>query len=95
MQTASEQKRIEKLKVEMGLAKEEKRRKKKTGNPNPLSCLKSKKKPVKSHENPLRKVQDKLESEGKQRTTKQRKRNRKKKTNNSSTTQEESEKKSD
>ena len=43
---SSEQKRIENLKRRAGLIQEEnpKKKKRKTGNPNPLSCLKKKKK---------------------------------------------------
>ena len=43
---SSEQKRIENLKRRAGLIPEEnpKKKKRKTGNPNPLSCLKKKKK---------------------------------------------------
>ena len=69
-----EQKRIENLKRQMGLLQENKmkKKKKKGGNPNPLSCLKSKKK----SKEPLRNVQQKMESEGKK---KKRKRIRKKK----------------
>ena len=69
-----EQKRIENLKRQMGLLQENKikKKKKKVGNPNPLSCLKSKKK----SKEPLRNVQQKMESEGKK---KKRKRIRKKK----------------
>merc|ERR1712008_546828 len=73
-----EQKRLENLKRQMGLFEENKirKKKKKYGNKNPLSCLKSKKK---SSKEPVNKVgETKTDSEGKQKT--KRKRNRKKKT---------------
>ena len=75
---SGEQKRIENLKRQAGLFEENKIRKKKrkTGNKNPLSCLKSKKK---SNKEPVNKVgETRTDSEGKQKT--KRKRNRKKKT---------------
>ena len=72
---SGEQKRIENLKRQAGLFEENRIRKKKrkTGNKNPLSCLKSKKKSSKEHVN--KGGETKTDSEGK----KKRKRNRKKK----------------
>ena len=69
-----ELKRVENLKRQLGLIEEKKvgKKKRKSGNPNPLSCLKTKKK----KSEPLRKVEEKMESEGKKR---KRKRIRKKK----------------
>jgi len=77
---SGEQKRIENLKRQAGLFEENKIRKKKrkTGNKNPLSCLKSKKKPWGSKETVNKGGETKTDSEGKQKT--KRKRNRKKKT---------------
>ena len=61
MKVTSEQKRIENLKRQAGIIEEIKpKKKRKVGNPNPLSCLK--KKPKKD---PLKNVQNKMESEGK------------------------------
>ena len=69
MKLSSEQKRIENLKRQAGLIEEIKpKKKRKSKNPNPLSCLKKK--------NPLKNVQNKMESEGKK---KKRIRKRKKK----------------
>lgn len=71
MKATSEQKRIETLKRQAGLLPDIKAKKRKTKNPNPLSCLK----PKKAAKKDLKGVQDKMESEGKKR---KRKRNRKK-----------------
>lgn len=62
----SEQARLASLKKQLGILQEEqginkRKRAMKKGNPNPLSCLKSKKKS--SDDQTLRKVQDKMQSE--------------------------------